>query len=108
MLDYNEATFQGDLGGLYTSTDGGIQWRRETFAATGNYWCHSVVFHPTRRGVIFATMTARGTSSGIYRTTDGGATWEQFTRGLPSSEIDRADESGDQPVRPRRDVRDFQ
>ena len=86
-VGYNESTLQGDLGGLYTSTDGGVQWRRQTFAASGNYWCHSIVFHPTRRGVILATVTARGTSSGIYRSSDGGASWEQLTRGLPSSEI---------------------
>jgi len=86
-VGYNEATLHGDLGGLYTSTNGGIQWRRETFPASGNYWCHSVVFHPTRRGVIFATITARGMASGIYRTVDGGTTWQQLTRGLPSNEI---------------------
>ena len=86
-VGYNEASFDHDLGGLYTSVDGGVQWRRETFASSGNYWCHSIVFHPTRRGVIFATVTARGNASGIYRSSDGGATWQQLTQGLPSSEL---------------------
>lgn len=86
-IGYNEVTRSRDLGGLYTSVDRGAQWSRETFVARGNYWCHSIVFHPTRRGVIFATFTERGAASGIYRTDDGGRTWQQLTRGLPSTEL---------------------
>lgn len=72
-----------DLGGMFFSLDGGISWKRETFVGVNNHWCHSIVFHPTRKGTIWATFTERGTRNGIYKTTDGGKTWRQLTRGLP-------------------------
>ena len=70
-------------GGLYRSGDGGRTWRRETFVSGANYWCHCVVFDPSRRGTAFCTITAQGARSGIWRTTDGGGSWQQLTRGLP-------------------------
>src|SRR5215207_8960627 len=73
-----------DLGGMFFSADGGISWKRETFVGVNNHWCHSVVFHPTKKGTIFATFTERGTRNGIYKTTDGGKTWRQLTKGLPT------------------------
>ena len=72
------------FGGMYTSRDAGKTWTRETFISAQNYWCHSIVFHPTQPQRIFATFTAQGTSNGIWRTTDGGTTWTQLTNGLPS------------------------
>lgn len=73
-----------DLGGMYVSRDGGVTWRRETFISTRNYWCHSIIFDPRARGVIYATFTAQGMRSGIYKSTDGGATWVQLRGGLPA------------------------
>jgi photosystem II stability/assembly factor-like uncharacterized protein len=70
-------------GGLYTSNDGGQTWTRESFISSQNYWCHAVVFHPSRRGTIYCTVTAQGAKNGIWRTTDGGQNWTQLTRGLP-------------------------
>ena len=72
------------FGGMYTSRDAGKTWTRETFISAQNYWCHSIVFHPTQPQRIFATFTAQGTSNGIWRTTDGGATWAHLTNGLPA------------------------
>lgn len=72
-----------DLGGMYFSLDGGITWKRETFVSKNNYWCHSVVFHPTKKNTIFAAFTERGAGSGIYKTTDGGKNWRHLTKGLP-------------------------
>jgi photosystem II stability/assembly factor-like uncharacterized protein len=72
------------LGGMYTSRDAGKTWTRETFISTQNYWCHSIVFHPTQPQRIFATFTAQGVRNGIWRTTDGGATWTQLKNGLPA------------------------
>jgi photosystem II stability/assembly factor-like uncharacterized protein len=69
---------------MYTSHDGGITWKRETFLSKRNYWCHSIVFDPGTRGRIYASFTAMGMKSGIYRSNDGGGTWEQLTKGLPS------------------------
>jgi photosystem II stability/assembly factor-like uncharacterized protein len=71
------------LGGLYTSFDSGLTWKRETFISTQNYWCHSIVFDPKKKGTIFATFTEQGARSGIWRSTDGGKTWEHLKTGLP-------------------------
>lgn len=70
------------IGGLFASHDSGKSWKRETFISRRNYWCHSVVFHPTKRGVIFATFTEQGSRSGIWRSVDGGLVWGQLTSGL--------------------------
>ena len=67
-----------DLGGMFFSLDGGISWKRETFVSAKNYWCHSVVFHPTKKGTVFASFTERGARNGIYKTTAatrGARTW---------------------------------
>jgi photosystem II stability/assembly factor-like uncharacterized protein len=81
-----ETSPDGDLGGLYQSHDGGVTWTRATFVSTGQYWCHAVLFHPRRRGVVLVGVTTRGAESGLYRSTDGGATWKQITAGLPPPE----------------------
>jgi photosystem II stability/assembly factor-like uncharacterized protein len=85
-VGFNEVTQRADLGGMYVSRDAGVTWARETFVSTSNYWCHAVVFHPTRAGVVFATVTNRGPASGIYKSSDGGVHWTQLTKGLPPSE----------------------
>lgn len=72
-----------DFGGLYVSRDGGVTWQRQVFVSPYNYWCHAIVFHPTTRGLIYATVTEEGIKSGIYRSDDGGASWTQLTKGLP-------------------------
>lgn len=74
------------FGGMYTSIDGGVSWKRETFVASQNYWCHSIVFDPKTKNTIYATFTARGMRNGIYRSADGGKNWKQLTNGLPSPE----------------------
>jgi photosystem II stability/assembly factor-like uncharacterized protein len=80
------SSFQNDVGGMYTSTDGGVTWTRETFLTSKNYWCHSIVFDPKTPGLLYATFTAQGARSGIYRSDDGGQTWRQLTNGLPVPE----------------------
>ena len=83
-IGFNEVSASGnDFGGLYTSHDGGITWAREQFVSSGNYWCHAVLFHPTKQGAIFSTVTEQGSKSGIWRSSDGGASWQQLTNGLP-------------------------
>lgn len=72
-----------DPSALYTSRDGGVHWRRETFISAANYWCQSIVFHPGKEGVIFGSFDENGAKNGIWRTTDGGATWKQLSGGLP-------------------------
>ena len=75
------------FGGLYASFDSGVTWKRETFLSNQNYWCHSIVFHPTKKGTILATLTEQGARSGIWRSTDGGKNWEHLTKGLPDSAL---------------------
>ena len=74
-----------DFGGMFVSTNAGITWKRQTFVSSQNYWCHSIVFHPTTKGRIYATFTEQGSRSGIWRTTDGGKKWEHLKKGLPES-----------------------
>jgi photosystem II stability/assembly factor-like uncharacterized protein len=69
--------------GMFTSTDGGQTWTRETFVTTGRYRCHEICFDPVNAGTIYATVTAGGFASGIWRTRDGGVTWQQLGNGLP-------------------------
>jgi len=78
-----EVSQGNDFGGLYVSLDAGLSWKRETFLSKQNYWCHSIAFHPKKKGTIFATFTEQGARSGIWRSTDGGKTWQHLTSGLP-------------------------
>lgn len=83
-VGYNETSASGkDLGGLYTSRDGGLTWTRETFFTQNNYWGHRVVFHPANKGQIFVTVTEQGANNGIWLSKDGGATWAHITATLP-------------------------
>ena len=84
-VGFAEVSYAGKgLGGLYTSFDSGVTWQRETLVSDQNYWCHSIVFHPTKKGTIFATFTEQGARSGIWRTTDGGRNWVHLTKDLPA------------------------
>ncbi|MDX6447281.1 MAG: hypothetical protein QOH71_4355 [Blastocatellia bacterium] len=71
------------LGGMYVSWDSGSIWERETFISDQNYWCHSIVFHPKKKGTLYATVTEQGAMSGIWRSTDGGKRWLHLQKGLP-------------------------
>jgi hypothetical protein len=59
--------------------NGGVGWARDK----GIYRCHVVLFHPTLRDLLFATITARGVGNGIWKSEDGGVSWRQLTQGLP-------------------------
>ena len=78
---------EGGNDGMYASRNGGLSWGRLNFPGTGSYRCHAIVFHPTVRDKLFATIAARGAQSGIWRSTDGGASWTQLKKGLPSTEM---------------------
>jgi photosystem II stability/assembly factor-like uncharacterized protein len=85
-VGYSEVSQTGnDYGGMFVSVDAGVTWRRETFVSAKNYWCHSIVFHPSKKNTIFATFTEQGARSGIWRSTDGGKTWTHLTSGLPDA-----------------------
>lgn len=76
----------GGSDGMFVSRDGGLSWGRQTFPGSGSYRCHAIVFHPTMRDTLFATIAARGARSGIWKSTNGGASWTQLKNGLPSPE----------------------
>ncbi len=73
-----------DPSGMFVTRDGGATWKAETFVSANPYFCHSVVFHPTKQAIILATFDENGSKSGIWRTKDGGATWAQLTKVLPA------------------------
>ena len=85
-VGYGRVSSDHDFGGMYETRDGGSTWRRATFVSTNNYWCHSIVFDPTKQGTVLATFTGPGASSGIYQATDGGLTWTHLNTGLPSAD----------------------
>jgi len=77
--------------GMFFTRDGGLSWRSESAFSANPYLCHDIKFHPTRRGVIFATIDVRGFRNGIWRSSDGGGTWTQLLQGLPNPTLfDRA------------------
>jgi photosystem II stability/assembly factor-like uncharacterized protein len=76
----------GGSDGMFVSRDGGLSWGRQIFPGSGAYRCHAVVFHPTIRDTLFATISARGAQNGIWKSTNGGASWTQLKTGLPSPE----------------------
>ncbi|MDQ3790568.1 MAG: hypothetical protein M3422_25450, partial [Actinomycetota bacterium] len=73
--------------GLFASMDGGTSWARQPLVGPSGYWCHAVHFHPTRRGLIFVTISARGSHNGIWRSSDSGASWEHLGGGLPLPDL---------------------
>ena len=87
-----------DPSAMFSSTDGGKTWVRQGFISPNNYWCHSVVFHPTAQGVVFASVDENGAKNGIWRSKDGGKNWEHLTKGLPAVIHDRAHQSDDCPI----------
>jgi photosystem II stability/assembly factor-like uncharacterized protein len=73
-----------EVSGLFSSADAGVTWVRVTGISTANLFCHTVLFHPTRQGIVFASFTRNGVKGGLWRSADGGQTWTQLTNGLPS------------------------
>jgi photosystem II stability/assembly factor-like uncharacterized protein len=76
----------GGSDGMFVSRDGGVSWARQAFPGSGPYRCHAIVFHPTARDTMFATISARGSQNGIWKSANGGASWTQLKTGLPSPE----------------------
>src|ERR1700682_1389362 len=66
---------EGGRDGMFVSRNGGLSWGRQTFPGDGPYRCHAIVFHPTIRDTLFATIAARGSQSGIWQSKNGGSSW---------------------------------
>lgn len=79
---------RSDLGGLYVSTNSGTSWQRNVRRfPRGDYQCHAIVFHPSRKGWVFATFTEGGSRNGIWLSKDGGDHWDPLDQGLPSADM---------------------
>lgn len=78
---YDDQTLSA--GGLFVSSDAGRTWTRLDFISTGNYWCHSVEFHPARQGWVYAAVTENGMKNGIWISKNAGGSWQQTRTGLP-------------------------
>jgi len=96
--DYLSGGRGGADGGLYYSADGATGWRRLTAGLPFTieprlraqaYGLDSLVFDPTRRGVLYAqTPTSFGSpghDAGLYKSVDGGKSWREATRGLQAT-----------------------
>ncbi|MBZ5729065.1 MAG: hypothetical protein LAP87_29330 [Acidobacteriia bacterium] len=72
-----------EVSGMFVSRDGGTSWARDTQISPLDNWCHAIVFHPSAKGVLFATVYEQGARNGIWRSDDSGASWKQLAKGLP-------------------------
>ena len=74
----------GNLSGIYRTTDGGANWTLIPSAsgAPGN----SIIWNPTAPGVVYATLGASfsAAASGVYKSTDSGVTFTKLTGSLPN------------------------
>ena len=69
--------------GLFCSRDSGASWKREKRVSPADSFCHAVIFHPSREGVILAALEDSQGRGGIWRSTDGGKSWIHAETGLP-------------------------
>ena len=68
-----DSNFQGCVGGIGKSVDGGIHWTLMTSGLTGNALCvQSLAIDPLNSQILIA-----GTNAGLYKSTNGGSSWLQ-------------------------------
>ena len=78
---------ENDPAGMFATQDGGATWNIETSISSSPHFCHAIVFHPAKQGVLFASVHEHGSRNGIWRSVDGGVNWKQLTRGLPAPDL---------------------
>lgn len=66
-----------DSGGLWYSTDGGINWNQPEQNLPDSTQANAIAFNPRNADVAYAA-----TADGIYQTIDGGQSWQQDQRGI--------------------------
>ena len=77
-----------EQGGLYRSTDGGVQWQRVARLRPTHF---GATFHPRRKGWVYATgcgWSYQPGDGGLWLSRNLGQTWEPF-RQLPFASIHR-------------------
>jgi photosystem II stability/assembly factor-like uncharacterized protein len=84
----DKTMYNGPLGGLYKSTDGGDHWRQLTAGLPEGLSQIDVAAAPSARGRLYATVATSSNpaaqggaapSVGIYRSDDGGEHWHSAT-----------------------------
>ena len=63
----------GVIGGIFVSTDGGVNWTRTLTGLASD-----LAIHPTNPQIIYAALrfgSPAGSPRGLFKSTDGGATW---------------------------------
>ena len=85
---------QRESAGMWSSRDGGATWKLQAFSPVRNCSCHSIVYHPARRGVMLAAIDDGGDGSGIWRSRDGGASGS-ICMGLARAQSNRPHFAGD-------------
>ncbi len=87
FFDGNDAN-----GGIYRSTDGGVNWSRPTTGAAGSAGT-GVLFDPGTPTNAYAALgdifKPGATANGIWKSTDGGANWAKLAGGLPTTNVGR-------------------
>lgn len=73
----------GGLGGVYRSTDGGLNWVQSSAGIEPNAKISSVVVDPTNGQIVYAADFY----SGVYASTDGGGTWHPINEGLDQRSV---------------------
>ena len=79
-----QVLFAGTGDGLRKSTDGGTTWSA-VGGGLGRYYCKSVAFHPTRKGLVYAGTTGKG----FFKSTDGGESFEPSGAGLAAGWVEK-------------------
>jgi len=78
--------FEGNLHGLYRSTDGGATWEQLTLAAGVTWGVTTLAVDPRNPSVLYAGGDNGGSSGGgLQRSTDGGSEWTPLQIGLPAA-----------------------
>jgi photosystem II stability/assembly factor-like uncharacterized protein len=65
-----DVVFVGGDGGIFRSTDGGLNW--SNVLVQNSFGVNELLVHPTNGQLVFAA-----TEKGLYRSIDGGITWTQ-------------------------------
>lgn len=70
--------YAASAGGVYTSANGGRDWRSASAGMAPNEWITEIAFHPVTPTTVYASSG----NGRVYRSVDGGAHWVSSSTGL--------------------------
>lgn len=79
-FDAEKITIGTSGGEVYSTTDGGVQWRRAS--GIGNRYVSEAVYDPVDRNRVYAVISGTGMGH-VYRSDDNGASFTNITGSLP-------------------------